>query len=240
MAGSAQRLGSRVDELCGLLSREIRSALDGPQRWLPPERELAERYGVSRTVVREAVKRLELQGLLEVQHGVGLKVVDRLHAPLSGALELLLPDEADRLSQLMETRRTVEPEIARLAAERARLEDVAALRAVQDRLAAAAGASEAIQCDVDFHRALARAAGNRILELLLESLGDLGRESRKATIAQTGQALVFDHHARILAAVEARRPDDAREAMRHHLDHARDDLHRHFTLRKRAAKPEGR
>jgi DNA-binding FadR family transcriptional regulator len=130
-AESAVVARSRVTDVCSQLSQEIRRDFPVDGGWLPPERELAKRLGVSRTVIREATKRLELQGLIEVQHGVGLKVVDRLHAPLIGALELLLPEKLERLAQLAETRRMVEPELARQAAERATAKHVQQLSRLQ-------------------------------------------------------------------------------------------------------------
>jgi GntR family transcriptional repressor for pyruvate dehydrogenase complex len=228
-----EAVSTRVDEACAALSRRIREepSADG---WLPPERELAEQLGVSRTVVREATKRLELQGLLEVRHGVGLKVVDRLHSPLVGSLELLLPDAALRLEQLCETRRIVEPELARLAAERARPAHRERLRRAQENLAAAVETVEAIEADLEFHRGVAQAAGNRILELLLESLADLGRDTRRATLATTGFERAHEHHAEILRAIENRRPQAAADAMRRHVEEAGRDLQAH--LRRRLAR----
>ena len=99
-----ERPVSLVEDVCQRLATEIRAELNGGDGWLPPERRLAEQLGVSRTVVREATKRLELQGLIEVRHGIGIKVVDKLHKPLNGSLALLIPDTADRLRQLVEVR----------------------------------------------------------------------------------------------------------------------------------------
>ena len=115
------RPASLVEDVCQRLATEIRAERNGGDGWLPPERQLAEQLGVSRTVIREATKRLELQGLIEVQHGIGIKVVDKLHKPLNGSLALLIPDTADRLRQLVEVRLLVEPEVARLAARLARV-----------------------------------------------------------------------------------------------------------------------
>src|SRR5882757_11174952 len=103
------RSTSLVEEVCRKLAQQPRRTSTGNRR-LPPERKLAEQLGVSRTVVREATKRLELQGLLEVRHGIGIQIVDRLHAPLSGSLALLLPDGKDRLRKLIEVRLIIEPE----------------------------------------------------------------------------------------------------------------------------------
>lgn len=219
---------SRVTDVCSQLSHEIRRDFPVGGGWLPPERELAKKLGVSRTVIREATKRLELQGLIEVQHGVGLKVVDRLHAPLIGALELLLPEKIERLAQLAETRKVVEPELARQAAERATAKHLQQFHAAQEKLSAAVETGDAIDADLEFHRTIARAAGNQILELLLESLGDLGRESRRATIATTGKNLAYEHHAQILESIERRDGQQAFDLMRKHVDKAGRDLKKHF------------
>ena len=87
-----QRSSSLVEGVCQQLVGLIRGDHTGAERWLPAERSLAAQLGVSRTIVREATKRLEQQGLLEVQHCTGVGVVDKLHRPLNGSLELLIPD----------------------------------------------------------------------------------------------------------------------------------------------------
>lgn len=115
-----QRPGSLVEEVCSRLADCI---LGEPSRgdsvWLPPERSLARQRGVSRTVVRAATKRLKQQGLVEIQHGTGIKIVRQLHRPLSDSLSLLIPDLSNRLRQLHEPRLLIEPAAAALAAEKA-------------------------------------------------------------------------------------------------------------------------
>jgi GntR family transcriptional repressor for pyruvate dehydrogenase complex len=220
---------SLVEQVCRRLSPQSGRALADDDGWLPPERELAQQLGVSRTVVREATKRLELQGLLEVQHGVGIRFVEKFYVPLSASVELLLPEVAERLRQLAEARLAIEPGVARMAAERAEAEHLAALRGAQERLGAAVETAEAIAADLEFHRILARAAGNRILELVLESLGELGRASRQATLASTGIARAHEHHELILEAVEQRRAQEAHDTMRMHVEGASRDLARLFS-----------
>jgi DNA-binding transcriptional regulator YhcF (GntR family) len=107
-----ERPASLVERVCQQLAELIRGGSSEEERWLPGERSLAEKLGVSRTVVREATKRLEQQGMLEIQHGTGIKIVDRLHRPLNDSLSLLIPDMADRLQQLNETRLSIEPDAA--------------------------------------------------------------------------------------------------------------------------------
>jgi DNA-binding FadR family transcriptional regulator len=122
-----QRPAPLVEGVCQQLAELIRGGSADEERWLPAERSLAEKLGVSRTVVREATKRLEQQGMLEIQHGNGIKVVDRLHRPLNDSLTLLIPDMADRLQQLTETRLSIEPDAAAFAAQRATKEQIRTL-----------------------------------------------------------------------------------------------------------------
>lgn len=191
---------------------------------LPAERQLAEQMGVSRPVVREAIKRLEMQGLLEVRHGRSVKVVDQLHRPVSTSLSLLIPDVTERLRQLQETRIVIEPESARLAAERASEESIGKLRSLQDALMAAESNDEAIEIDLQFHRAMAEASGNLMFRLFLDSLADISRESRRRTIGRVGKQAATEHHEQVVRAVERRRPQAAAKAMRHHIEMASEDL----------------
>ncbi|HEY1051856.1 MAG TPA: FCD domain-containing protein [Prosthecobacter sp.] len=213
-----------VEQVCSRLARQLRNEGESGEGRLPPERIMAERLGVSRTVLREATKRLELQGLLEIRHGSGIRAVNRLHKPLSGSLSLLLPEVPERLRQLLEARAAIEPEMARLAAIRAKAADVRHLREIHERMTGAADDTEAVEADIDFHRSLSCIAGNEILKLTLESLADLGRESRRVTIGNVGKQRAIDHHAAILAAVAAHEADAAASAMKHHMDEAVRDL----------------
>ena len=128
----------------------------------------------SRTVVREAAKRLELQGIIEIQHGIGIKAVDKLHKPLNGSLALLVPDAEERLRQLNETRMAIEPESARLAAENATAAQIRTLKRIHQQLIDASDTARAIEADMAFHRALAEASGRRTLVYL----GDFLQEDR--------------------------------------------------------------
>jgi DNA-binding FadR family transcriptional regulator len=219
-----QRPASLVEEVCRQLAKLIRGGDAGEERWLPGERSLAEQLGVSRTVVREATKRLEQQGMLEIQHGNGIKVVDRLHRPLNESLALLLPDVAERLLQLNETRLSIEPDAAALAAERATQPQLEELRRIHSELESAPDSAAAITADLAFHRAITDASGNLIFRLVLESLGDLGRASRKRTIGSIGKQTAIEHHARVLAAIERRDPAAARKAMHAHILAAGKDM----------------
>lgn len=224
---SIARPATLVDEVCQSLSRSLTSP--DAEEWLPPERQLAEQLGVSRTVVREATKRLELQGLVEVKHGIGIRRSASLHKPLNGSLALLIPNEADRLRQSLEVRLALEPEVARLAAQRAKPSQLRELRKAQRVLQDTVDLQEAVEADIEFHRLLAKATGNGVFSLLLETIADLGRDSRRATISHAGVKRAVEHHEAVLAAVERHDAVAATLAMRHHIEVAVQDFIAHQT-----------
>lgn len=197
---------------------------NGSSGRLPTERDMSAKFGVSRGVVREAAKRLELQGLLEIRQGSGMTVVDKLHKPLNGALSLLVPNEKQRLKQLIEVRFALEPENARLGAERATAADLKALTACHERFEAAASFEEQVEADMTFHCLLAEASGNKIAALLIQSLSELLQTSLKHGYSRVTKDLAVADHAKILKAILSRNPAAAAKAMRLHLDHARTDL----------------
>lgn len=213
-----------VEKVCRQLTQAIRHEIPATDSLLPPERELATQFGVSRPVVREAMKRLELQGLLEVRHGIGTRIVNRLHAPLSGSITLLVDDAHARLNQSLEVRAALEPEVARLAAERATAAERKHLRAVHRKLEEATELPQAIEADMDFHRALAQISGNEIFGLVLNSMADLGRASRQATISFAGVEVARTHHSLIMDAVIRGDAKAAELAMRQHIQSAMADL----------------
>lgn len=215
---------SLVEEVSDRLAGLIRGGELSVDGLLPSERHLAERFGVSRPVVREATKRLELQGLVEVRQGIGIRVVDRLHAPVSAAACLLLPEAGERLKQSLEVRAVLEPEIARRAAERATKYDLVRLRGIHASLEAAGSLPEAMENDLAFHRELARISGNGIFGLVLDTIADLGRESRRATMSSAGVGRAVKQHAAVLKAIEGGDGNAAARAMRKHIETAVSDL----------------
>lgn len=189
----------------------------GKAEWLPPERTLAATLGVSRPILREAIKRLENQGLLASRHGVGVQVVNQPHVPVGAALARALPAPAERVRQFTAARAVVEPELARLAAQRAGPDDLARLRAAQERLADARDFAAAVAADLDFHHHLAAAAGNQVLALMLASMASLEAASRRVTLQRVGLGPAWEQHQRILDAVARRDPAGAAAAMQAHL-----------------------
>lgn len=215
---------SLVDEVCQRLAGLTRRDHHGKSGWLPTERDLAAQLGVSRSVVREATKRLEQQGLIEIRQGLGTRAVDRLHKPLNGSVRLLIPQAPRRLRQLSEVRLLIEPELARLAAQRGTAAHLRAIRRAHEQMISATTNKDAIAADLEFHRQIAAAAGNEICSLLLDSVAELGIESRHATIGTVGVGVAIRHHAAILDAIERRQPGGARECMMRHLEKTTADL----------------
>ena len=194
--------------------------------WLPPERELAEQFGVSRTAVREAVKALRQKGLVEVQPGRGTFITDGTSRAMRHSLDLLMKiGGADGSANLVEVREIIEPEIAALAAARATEEHIAAMREAVTTMDAALQDPDAfIEADLDFHLALAEATQNALIPTLIDSIVDLLREQRARIFRVDGgpQRGQF-HHKRILEAIVRRDPEVARETMRAHLRQVRED-----------------
>jgi len=193
---------------------------------LPAERELAQQFGVSRTAVREAIKALHEKGLVDAFPGRGTFITSGQSNSMRQSLDRILKNgQADGASHLAEIREILEPEIAALAAVRAEEQDLATMReavAVMDN--ARQDPDAYIEADLDFHLALAEAAGNPFVLSLIDSIVGMLREQRMRTFyvnggPERGQV----HHKRILAAVEGRDAQAAREAMQGHLQQVRED-----------------
>ncbi len=187
---------------------------------LPSERELAASLGVSRPSVREAMRQLELMGVIESRQGSGAFVREVSDEDLVQPLALLLRGRQHLLRDILETRRVIEPQLARLAAQKASPAELADLEDLVGLQQTKVDAGRlAIEEDTRFHHALARASGNRVLLLLVESCMDLLRESRKRNLQSPERAKrSVEGHVDLLRAIKAHDGDGAFEAMLRHLD----------------------
>ncbi|HLG69460.1 MAG TPA: FadR/GntR family transcriptional regulator [Chloroflexota bacterium] len=187
---------------------------------LPAERELAASLGVSRPSVREAMRQLELMGVIESRQGAGAFVKEVSDDDLVQPLGLLLRGRKHLLRDILETRKVIEPHIARLAATKASPQAIAGLQQLVDRQQRKVDAGQlAIDEDSQFHHGLARASGNRVLLLLVESCMDLLIESRKLNLQSPERARrSVEGHAELLRALKVRDADAAFAAMARHLD----------------------
>ncbi|MGA9355014.1 MAG: FadR/GntR family transcriptional regulator [Terriglobales bacterium] len=192
-----------------------------PGDQLPAERDLAQRFGVSRTAVREAVKTLREKGLVEAYSGRGTFVTNGTSQGIRQSLDLMIRiNKQEGMANLAELRLVLEPEIAALAALRIEEQLVATMReavAVMERNLHDPDAY--VEADLDFHLALAEAADNPLILSLLDSIVDLLREQRSRIFdVDGGPERGQFHHKQILAAIENRDAEAARESMRAHLN----------------------
>ncbi|PYT72704.1 MAG: GntR family transcriptional regulator [Acidobacteria bacterium] len=193
---------------------------------LPPERELAQQFGVSRTAVREAVKALREKGFVEAYPGRGTFIMETSAHPIRLSLDRMVKaGQAEGSRYLTEVREMMEPEIAALAAERAEAEDLAAMHESFEVMERAKRDPDAfIEADLDFHLALAEAAANPIILSLIDSIVGLLREQRMGIFqVEGGPERGQYHHKKILDAVEHRDAAGAREAMKAHMRQVRED-----------------
>jgi GntR family transcriptional repressor for pyruvate dehydrogenase complex len=205
------------------------SVLNGtlkPGDQLPAERELAQRLGVSRTAVREAVKTLREKGLVEAYSGRGTFITDGTSQAARQSFDLMVKiGQPEGSPHLAELRLILEPGIAALAAVRAKEEDLAAMREAVVVMDGTQKDPQAyIEADLDFHLALAEAVANPLILSLIDSIVGLLREQRmKIFNVEGGPQRGQIHHKRILEAVERRDSEMARSAMRSHLEQVRED-----------------
>jgi DNA-binding FadR family transcriptional regulator len=184
-------------------------------RRLPSERDLAQKYGVSRPTVREAIIALELDGLVEVRTNSGVYVIS--HQPRGG--QAGATDVGP--FELLEARHAIESEACALAAARITDETLAELEALVAEMDVA-DVAEAEEADRRFHLVIAEATQNSVIRETVASLWDARARSpqyqllsRKALAA--GVAPRLDEHRDIMTALRERRPEAARAAMRQHL-----------------------
>lgn len=199
-----------------------------PGDQLPAERDLAQRFGVSRTAVREAMKALQEKGLVEAYSGRGTFVTNGTSRAIRRSLNLMVKDsQREGTMHLAELRRILEPEIAALAAPRIDDQLLATMReavAAMDRCISMRESEAYIEADLDFHLALAEAVDNPLILALIDSIVGLLREQRSRIFnVEGGPERGQFHHKRILEATERRDADAAREAMRAHLEQVRED-----------------
>ena len=216
-----ERLAERV--LRDLEERIVTRSLAAGDH-LPAEAQLASHYGVSSRVIREALGALAARGLVEIQAGKGTLVRGVDSSALRDFFQVAMRADSRGLWDLFELRKLVEVQVAELAARRATAADVEACSEALRRLEAARDTlEEYVIADVDFHQAVARASGNRMLVLLLEGLREPLRMARTRSWQgrlRVGHELAdqIDMHRRILVAVRRRQPRVAAEAMARHLD----------------------
>jgi GntR family transcriptional regulator, transcriptional repressor for pyruvate dehydrogenase complex len=234
VAASPRRRGNGlVNEVVQAIAGRIGDGSYRPGNKLPTESQIMRQFDVSRTVVREALSKLQAAGAVETRHGIGTFVLPKQ----AGAGLATLPGETATLNDilaLLELRICLEAESASLAAQRRSEQQLSAIAAALHAFQQAIDSnSDAIASDFEFHNAIARATGNPHYASLMEYLGTAviprsrvnsalhAKEDRQAYL----QRVNLEHES-ILQAIRHRDADSARAAMRMHLSNSRDRLHR--------------
>jgi GntR family transcriptional repressor for pyruvate dehydrogenase complex len=206
------------------IKQDILSGILKPGDRLPTERSLAERYGVSRIPVREAMKTLASMGLTHTRHGSGSFVRDVEDLPVfDGTLRQRL--EAEVLQETIELRKTVEVEAVRLACRFASERDMAHIESAAKRAAVELrkreqGTPDGFDAaDFAFHLAIARAGGNPLLAELLSALKKtFAVHQYLSTSLSAVVEEATDHHSRILSALRKRDEERAALSMSRHIE----------------------
>ena len=187
---------------------------------LPSERELAETLRVSRSSIRDAIRGLELMGLVEPRQGAGTIVretsVEALVNPFANALK----HRKEMVSELLDFRRMLEPPLAARAATHASADEVSEMEEILQRQEAKQGQGDAaVAEDAEFHYSIALASGNGVVLKVLDIVMDLLRETRERSLQVEGRPQKsLAGHRRILAAIKRHDAEAAKSAMRRHIE----------------------
>jgi DNA-binding FadR family transcriptional regulator len=223
------------------IGQEIVSGSLEPGRTLPNEAELCQQLGVSRSVLREAVRVLVSKGLIETRSRLGTRV------RLPDAWSLLDPavltwlsavEPQDRfVRELFGLRRVVEPAVAALAAECIVASDLAALEAsFEDMIEAGDDPERFFGPDLRFHQTILLAVGNSLVRALGEMVNQAMEFNLRLSLeAPLGQQKSIPLHRAVLEAIRDRRPDAARDAMTRLIDDAEQDVWHALAAKRKAA-----
>jgi len=223
----------KSDRLYMKVAEQLNSLIDNdvikPGERFPSERELAEKLGVSRPTIREAMIALELSGVIEIRTGSGIYVTEK-----KTRLEPQLKDAGVGPFEILEIRYIIEAEACALAAARISDAEIEQLRNVVDEMEEELklpGASE--KADQKFHSIIAKASQNSAILSVVDWLWDLRNESELSTaflerIREEGVHPSIDEHRKILSALEQRNPEKARTAMKLHIENATANAAAHF------------
>jgi DNA-binding FadR family transcriptional regulator len=228
-SATRRRPRSLAHDLVDALSARVRDGSLAPGEKLPTEAAIMEEFGVSRTVVREAISRLQAAGVVETRHGIGTFVVGLG----DGSAFRVSPDQLGTLQDViavLELRIAVETEAAALAASRRTEENLAALRsALAAFLGAVAEGRDAVNPDFQFHLEIARATHNPRFADLMATLGGMmiprARLEPQGPLTPDREAYlrrVNTEHENIVEAIARQDAEGARAAMRTHLANSRE------------------
>lgn len=187
---------------------------------LPSERELADLLSVSRSSIRDAIRSLELRGMVEPRQGAGTIVCEISSNNVANPLANALKRKEEHISELLDFRKILEPPLASRAATHASPDEIAEMEEILKRQEEKLRAGEsAIAEDSEFHYTIALASGNSVVLKVLDILMDLLRDTRERTLQVEGRPQKsLAGHRRILAAIKRHDAEGARSSMRRHIE----------------------
>lgn len=208
------------DQIVEHFEQQVMGNLLRPGDRLPPERDLSERFHVSRTVVREAIKALHEKGLVGIRPGSGTYIVPVEGQAVLNSMTLYVKTQRVALHNLIEARHLLEPEIAALAAQRAEAEDLEKMHQLLEEMDQHLdSAEEFVNADVGFHLALAEATHNPVLPIFIQSIsGGLREMQLEIFRVESGPASGQKAHQRLYRLIERREASAARREMRRHIE----------------------
>jgi GntR family transcriptional regulator, transcriptional repressor for pyruvate dehydrogenase complex len=192
-----------------------------PGKKFPPERDLATKFGANRTTVRQALKVLEIMGVLTQRVGDGTYLSNSAETILNEPIDFLVLLDDLSHHELFETRLIVEPELTARAAERATSEDIAALRSAVTAMEKSKSTKERLNADLAFHDAIFHASGNRICQLLFKRIHRTVLMSMSHLSNRVALERPLMYHKQIYKAIRERDSEGARKAMLEHILDAR-------------------
>lgn len=202
-----------TDEAIHKIKEMIVSGELRPGDRLPKEADLADRLGLSRNSLREAVKALSVIRVLDVRQGDGTYVTSLDPGLLLDAMSFVVDfHRDDTVLQFLEVRRILEPAAAAMAAQRMSEEEIATLRTLLDGLGGEPTIDALVENDLEFHRQIAAGAGNDVLCSLIDSLSGPTTRARiwRGLTQESAVARTREQHAAILDAIASRQPELAR------------------------------
>jgi GntR family transcriptional repressor for pyruvate dehydrogenase complex len=187
---------------------------------LPSERELAEILQVSRSSIRDAIRGLELIGLVEPRQGSGTIVREVSAEALANPFASALKQRQELVSELLDFRKMLEPPLAARAATHASPEEIAEMEEILQRQQKKQDVGDvAIAEDAEFHYSVALASGNSVVLKVIDTIMDLLRDTRERSLQVEGRSLKsLVGHRRILSAIKRHDAEAAKAAMRRHIE----------------------
>lgn len=199
------------------IKRFIANGVIVPGGKFPPERELAKDFGVNRASLRQALKVLEIMGVLTQRVGAGTYLSASAESILNEPLDFLILLDDLSHHELLETRLIVEPELAARAAQRASTEDLIELRRAITAMETCRNNQERLNADFAFHEQIFRSSGNRICHLLFKVIHRSVLTSMSRLVTRVDLDRPLTYHKRIFAAIQQHDSEEARRAMAEHI-----------------------